>query len=151
MKYIYIQLSRHHNFIEDLTCFFRRGHYSHASIALSEYPEVYYSFNLKGFHIEKADDTAVHYSLLITDEQYGMIASKIQGMCCDQNKWHYSLLGVFLAFLHIPHNFKNRFYCSQFVMKLLKSSGVICSKKTSSTTLPNDLFRILLKNNFVQV
>ncbi len=146
MKKIYVLFFRRHNFIEDLVCFFHCGKYSHTAISLTKTEGLYYSFNLKGFQLEKPKNCLSCVTIFITDEQYKSVELYIKEMHRNQKKWHYSLFGVFLAIIRIPHRIKNHLFCSQFIMKLLQETGIICTKKHPSTTLPNDLYKVLTIN-----
>ena len=147
MAKLIVRMSRRHNLFENLVWFFRPGNFSHAAIALEEDPKTFYTFNLKGFHIEgtkrKQDTTTVYYELVVTDEEYEQVKNGIRNVQENRESYKYAVIGVLLALIFIPIKQKNHYYCSQFVAELLMEAGVINTWQSSSTILPNDLGRLL--------
>lgn len=46
---------------------------------------------------------------------------------------------MILCLLRVPHKFKNRYFCSQFVTEVLSQAGAIELKKKESLYLPGQL------------
>ena len=148
MAKVIVRMSRRHNLFENLVWFFRPGNFSHAAIALEEDPKTFYTFNLKGFHIEgtkrQTDTTTVYYELIVTDEEYTVIKNRIEEVRENRDSYKYAAVGVFLALIYIPLKWKNHFYCSQFVTSLLYEAGVVDATQPAAITLPNDLNAMLV-------
>ncbi len=147
MAKLIVRMSRRHNLFENLVWFFRPGNFSHAAIALEEDPKTFYTFNLKGFHIEGTkrvqDTTTVYYELVVTEEEYEAVKSGIRNVQENRESYKYAVVGVLLALIFIPIKQKNHYFCSQFVAELLMEAGVINTWQSSTTILPNDLGRLL--------
>lgn len=58
---------------------------------------------------------------------------------CDIGGDSYSLFGTLLCFLHIPHKFHDKYFCSQFVAELLEKAGAVELRKEVSLYLPSQL------------
>ncbi|MBO5486294.1 MAG: hypothetical protein J5988_05110 [Eubacterium sp.] len=123
--------------------------YTHASLALNDGEEFFYSFNFKGFrheypgrHIHKCVKS-ICYKLEVSEEAFEKIRKQIEEMEQNREKLHYSRLGVLLCLLHIPFKMENGYFCSQFVMEMLQLSGSIVLEKSPSLYLPNQLPEIL--------
>ena len=148
MAKVIVRMSRRHNLFENLVWFFRPGNFSHAAIALEEDPKTFYTFNLKGFHIEgtkrKTDTTTVYYELIVTDEEYATIKNRIEEVRENRDSYKYAAVGVFLALIYIPLKMKNHYFCSQFVASVLMDAGVVSTTQPAATTLPNDLNALLV-------
>lgn len=53
MKTVTILLTKYSDFVGRFICKISKNKYSHASISIDEEEEIFYSFNIKGFAIEK--------------------------------------------------------------------------------------------------
>lgn len=119
--------------------------YTHASLALDDKNESYYSFNFRGFRKEypkkyrHRSKSSISYTLEIPKEDYEKIREKIKEMEHGKEKFHYSRIGVLLCLLHIPFRRKNYYFCSQFVTEMLQMSDAVLLRKDASLYLPNDL------------
>lgn len=124
------------------------GKYTHASIGIEGDRNRFYSFVTKGFCAEKPwiftqnkKKTCALYQISVTDETYEIIKSRLDEFKRDKTDYQYSFLGALLCYLRVPHHFKNRYFCSQFVAELLSMSGELQLKKSSSLYNPNDFER----------
>ena len=121
--------------------------YSHASISIDEKEEIFYSFNIKGFAIEKPKKRtpkkrrpgSVCIRMQVPETTYAMIENEINRFMEKREQYTYSRWGVVLCLLHIPHKFENQYFCSQFVAEVLSRAGAIELKKKESLYLPGQL------------
>jgi len=133
MKTITILLTRYPDLLSGLISVISRSEYSHISISLDENPQIFYSFNFKGFVIEKAGKNSFHKHWLsrlyirvqVKEEIYRNLYKELMTFASMQKTYKYSFAGVVLCILHIPHKFHNRYFCSQFVAELLVKTGVL--------------------------
>lgn len=141
-KSIFVLLSRHHTFVELLAeCLSGKG-FTHASIGLEEEKGVFYSFGIKGFQAEtpqKWVDLGIKlqlYEIPVTNEQYNCIKEGIEEMQNHSKEFHYNFFGLLMGLLHIPINLKKRYFCSQYVAKLLTDAGIITPERKENLFLP---------------
>jgi len=124
------------------------GKYSHASIGIEEHLDHFFSFVTKdGFYLERplkskkakkrARECAL-YRLDVDDDKYEAIKSKIEEFQTHTVQFHYSYLGILLLLFRIPHQFKNRYFCSQFVSELLTLTGSAQLQRKPSVYRPDD-------------
>lgn len=119
--------------------------YSHASISMDEEEEIFYSFNFKGFAIEKPKKRKPKKQapgnacirIQVPESIYAIIQEEINEFLEDVEKYRYTKLGLVLCILRIPHKFKNQYFCSQFVAEVLSRAGAIKLKKNESLYLPS--------------
>lgn len=121
--------------------------YTHVSIALDDKKEYFYAFNTKGFrkeypkkHKNKMSNN-ICYFLEVTNRQYKKLCKLIRKFerNNDKKKYKYNWLGLFSCMVRIPIKFENRYFCSQFVAKLLEWSDIMKFKRSTSRYLPNQL------------
>ena len=150
-KIITVLLTRYFSTFSNFIYWISGKGYTHASIALNDHDEYYYSFNFKGFRKEyprrkpRQCGKSISYKLEISEEAFEKIKSKIEEMEQNREKLSYSRLGVILCLLHVPYKIKNHYFCSQFVMELLEVSGSIFPEKDTSLYLPNQISEVLGK------
>lgn len=147
MKTITILLTKYSDLFGRFICSISKNRYSHASISIDESEEIFYSFNKKGFVIEKpkkkTPSTRMPGSacirMKVPNETYEVIKKEINRFLETREQYAYSRLGVVLCLLHIPYKFENRYFCSQFVAEILSKAGVIELKKQETLYLPGQL------------
>ena len=147
MKTVTILLTKYSGWYARLICWASKSKYSHASISIDEKEEIFYSFNLKGFVIEKPKKripkTRRHGSVCIRmqvpEETYELIKNEIERFVECKEQYTYSRLGVLLCLLHIPYKFHNQYFCSQFVAEILSKTGAVELRKKESLYLPGQL------------
>lgn len=148
-KVVTVFLTRYHSTFSDFIYYATGRGYTHASIAIDDENEYYYSFNIRGFRKEypkghkRRDKKSIIYRLSVSEDSYEKIVKRIQEIDQNKEKIRYSRLGVLLCLLHIPARFKNRYFCSQFVTELLEITGEIELDKSASLYLPNELPALL--------
>lgn len=144
-KVITVLFTRYHSIFANFIYWISGKGYTHASIALDERNEYYYSFNLRGFRREyprkhkRRSRKSMGIKLEVSRESYDKMKRKIEEMEERKDKLHYSRLGVFLCLLHIPYKLQNQYFCSQFVAETLEISDAISLKKNAALYLPNQL------------
>ena len=144
MKTVTILLTKYSDWFSVFLCKICRNTYSHASISIDGNEEIFYSFNYKGFVIEKpkkyAPKTRMQGSMCIRmqvpESVHKKLETELERFVNNREIFSYSTLGVILCLLHIPHKFKNSYFCSQFVAELLSSTGAAKLKKNESLYLP---------------
>lgn len=144
MKKITLSLVKYSDFLGKFVTTVSRGGYNHVSISLDENEEVFYSFNYKGFAIEKQKSKKyqasiyenMHIQIYIPDEIYTVLENEIKQFVENKERYSYTKFGLVLCFLHIPHKFKNKYFCSQFVMELIANAGIVDIKRNESCYLP---------------
>lgn len=147
MKTVTILLTRYSDLAGRLISAISKHGYSHASVSIDENEEIFYSFNLNGFVIEKPKkwfpqkrrSGSVYVRMQVPDETFAVIEEEINQFLSAKEQFTYSRWGVILCLLHIPHKFKNRYFCSQFVAEILSKAGAVKLKKKESLYLPDQL------------
>ncbi len=147
MPKITVLLTKYHDFFGTIVGMISGSSYSHASISVDEKETEFYSFNYKGFVREKPKkycpstraDKYLKIEMEVTPEAYESVKKEIEAFREASDELRYSKLGVILLFLHIPHKFRNRYFCSQFIAEILDKAGIATLKKKSSLYFPNQL------------
>lgn len=147
MKTVTVLLTRYSGLFGRFICGISRHRYSHASISIDGEEEIFYSFNFKGFVIEKPKKRmpvkriagSVCIRMQVPEGVYAEIEEEINHFLEKKEQYIYSRWGVMLCLLHIPHKFQNRYFCSQFVAEVLTQAGAVELKKKESLYLPGQL------------
>lgn len=147
MKTVTVLLTSYSDLFSRFISGISKHHYSHASISIDGNEELFYSFNLKGFVIErpkkrksrKRRSGSVCIRMQVSDSTYDILEAEINRFLMKRETYTYSHLGVLLCLLHIPHKFQNAYFCSQFVVEILARAGAIELKKKESLYLPGHL------------
>lgn len=119
--------------------------YTHASIALDDVNEYFYSFNFRGFAKEypkkhrQRSSKSVCYQLEISDESFEKMKKKLEDLKRKEQQLGYCRIGVILCLLHVSFKFENRYFCSQFVAEMLKLTDSVLLNKDPTLYLPNQL------------
>lgn len=148
-KTITVLFTRYSDKISNLIYFITGRGYTHASLALNEGDNCYYSFNFKRFRMEHPEKhknrcgMSAAYLLEITDKEYEDIKNLIDDMVKKKERFGYSCIGLFLSILGISFEKNNRYFCSQFVADILQQTKSVCLSKNPSLYLPNDLLYAL--------
>ena len=151
MKKLLIMLSKFSDLGARIISFLTRNRYTHASIALEEDPSTFYSFSLKGFHIEhpkgllkkeyEAFPCQVN-AINVPDSIYSTAKKLIKTFTSRKEEYKYAKLGILFALFHIPFSINRHFFCSHFVAEILGRSGAIHLNKKSCLYMPGDLQKI---------
>ena len=72
----------------------------------------------------------------VPESVHKKLETELERFVNNREMFSYSTLGVILCLLHIPHKFKNSYFCSQFVAEMLSSTGAAKLKKNESLYLP---------------
>lgn len=156
MKSIYIVFSHSNSIISKIIKYFTNDKYSHVSISLDDTCEHMYSFGRKYlriafigcFNIESIkkglykihkDSNMAIYKLEVTEKQYNKIVEKIKDI--RNNSKGYNIIGLLLAQFRIRVN-RNKYYCSEFVYKILSNDEVNILSKDSEIFKPMELLNI---------
>lgn len=122
------------------------GGLTHASIAFDEDSDHYYSFNFKGFKreyrtsLKRRPREMKRYKIAVTEEQYQELKKAITEMEEHKGRYGYARLGVSLCLFKIPNpTGSKRFFCSQFVAKVLDESGCVHITRAYGNITPNML------------
>ena len=126
--------------------------YAHALISFNTDLEPAYSFGctsikpLKFGFISKSEEDPfrneekaayVVYVMYVNKMQYTKIQDKLQWFMDNKDKMKYSWGGLIALGLHIPKQFENQYFCSQFVMDLI--GDAIKLPKDPSLWTPGDI------------
>lgn len=147
MKMVTILLTKYSDLFGRFISAISRDGYSHASISIDGKEEIFYSFNYKGFVIEKPKKRvpktrkpgSICIRMQVPESTYTIIQEEANRFLMNRERYAYSRLGVVLCLLRIPHKFKNQYFCSQFVAEILSHAGAVELKKKESLYLPNQL------------
>ncbi|MGN0386078.1 MAG: hypothetical protein ACI4EX_09360 [Lachnospiraceae bacterium] len=108
---------------------------------------IFYSFAVKGFIVEnitrydrpdRKPFPCILYELAVSENVYQDLKSILKKFMKRKSSLHYTRLGAMLGILHIPHKWRNHYFCSQFVAEVLRCSKAACLKKDSTLYLPGD-------------
>ncbi len=152
-KTVTILLTRYSDLFSNFLYVISKKGYTHASLSLDENDENFYSFNVKGFTIEKPKKRisrkrkagSVCIRLQVSEEAHHILETLMKQFVENKTKYTYSKLGVFLCLIRIAHKFENSYFCSQFVAEMLHISNAVSLSKDASLYLPNELIEELKK------
>lgn len=144
-KVITVLFTRYYSAFANFIYFISGRGYTHASIALDEQNEYYYSFNFQGFRREyprkhkRRSGKSMGIKLEVSQESFERMKKKIEEMEEKKENLHYSRIGVLLCLLHIPCKIQNQYFCSQFVAETLELPDSVFLSKNAALYLPNQL------------
>lgn len=148
MKTISILLTKYSDAISNIIFLLDRSGYTHASIALEEDENCFYSFNYRGFAIESIEKhkrrgvkKSLCFILQITENSYSQLKYKLENFKDNYLIYKYTRLGAVFAFLRIPFYWENHYFCSQFVAQLLTDSGAMPLRKEPHLYLPSHFLK----------
>ena len=158
MKNIYIILSQSGTEISKILKFVTKDKYNHASLCINENFNEFYSFGRKnadfpipgGFIQENAfKHVFAKYKNIpclilkkeITDEQYEKLRDIIRDFIINKEKYSYAIISLFLADTHFSITNSKKFFCSQFVAKVLNDIS-ISTPKVPEHMHPIDFLKI---------
>lgn len=162
-KKIYILLTYTGTLPSKLIKLYTKKTFSHVSISLDKDLTELYSFGRKylrfpfigGFIQENPNigvfalypDTLCRlYEMKVSKRQYTKIKQEIEKFKAQKSKYNYNFLGLAGLMLNRRIVVKDRFFCSQFVAKVLEDSQVNLFDKASEFVTVED-FNIQLENN----
>ena len=141
MKSIYIILSQSGTEVSKMIKFVTKDKYNHSSICLDKSFGEFYSFGRKypylalpgGFIIENAFKNTfgkfekipcVIIEKKVTDEQYYKLSNIIKEFIKNRQTYSYAIISLFLADTNFSMTNKNKYFCSQFVAKVLNDINI---------------------------
>ncbi|WP_197089634.1 hypothetical protein [Bacillus sp. SA1-12] len=154
-KKVYIFLTDTGTLFTRVIKLYTKNSLNHASIALDKELEEMYSFGRKnpknpfigGFVKEnihsdlfKGAKCAV-YSCSVTESEYNQLKINIQIIKQNEHCYKYNIIGLFGIVFNKVIERKNAFFCSQFVVTILKMSRVSLVDKPLSLVTPQDLMQ----------
>lgn len=156
MKTITVLLTKYSDWISTLIYYIGGHSYTHASLALSEDENTYYSFNYRGFCVETLEKhrhrgvkKSLSYQLSVPNETYENMKERIEQFKIHRSEFQYTRIGLLFCTLRIPFKWKNHYFCSQFVAEMLTASDAIKLKNKPQLYLPNDLCLELGQNKYL--
>lgn len=173
MRTIYILLTRTQTVVSSMIHAVTGDAYTHVALGFDPDWRSFYSFSRRysrfpfpgGFVCEKMDSgylgrhgqtPCALYSLEIEDEIYDAMLYEIRGMCRNSKEYGYSIVGLLLCRLQIPHERNRHFFCSQFVANILEKHGALQLPKPPSLMRPADFahlpqLRLMYQGQVAQV
>ena len=141
MKSIYIILTQSGTNFSKILKMITKEKYNHASICLNSNFNEFYSFGRRqpnfilpgGFVIENAFTNVFGKFKFIpclilekevTDEQYNKLKLIINSFIQNKDKLSYAIISLLLADTKFSMNKKNKYFCSQFVAKVLNDINI---------------------------
>jgi hypothetical protein len=151
MSKIYILLTKFFTKSANFLSFVTNFHYTHVSIGLEEDLNTFYSFVNKGFIEEKITKyvkkdrepfPCMLYEINVSKKTYNKIKKSIESFKNKKDVLQYSNLGIACSLIGVPIHRENKYFCSEFVAKILKENKIINKKKKASLFLPKDFSKI---------
>lgn len=160
MRTVYVLFSRSDSVPSRLIHLFAGGEYTHVSLGLDSPKGPFYTFARKyprlplpggivqelpgrGFFGLHPNTRCCLFTLPVTEGVYRALAEKLGGMYRQREQYHYSVLGTFTAYFHIPLRRQRYYFCSQFVAEALSESGAMALDKDAALARPMDLYALM--------
>ncbi len=157
MEHVYIMLSATNSMLSTAIGTVTKKKYNHISIAFDKELNEVYSFGrlnpnnpfIGGFSREQVTSNfylkaeCQIYELEVTGEQLEKLRSIISQYEKNEHYYYYNLLGLITAWLNIPWDRQDAFFCSEFVSTVLIESGVLDNSLIPSITRPHDIINNL--------
>ncbi len=151
MKDILILLTKYSDPLSNAYYYFYAGKtYTHVSIGLGEQPDVFYSFNYKGFAVESLERHHKRgvrlsrcYRFSVSDRTYKKVQEMIGKILANAEAYHYTKRGMFCCLLGIPVHLKQRYFCSQFVAEMLERSQAVKLPRRPELFLPHHFIPLI--------
>lgn len=159
-KNIFILLTRTATPFSRAIRFATQCNYTHASLGLYENSYEFVSFGRKeaytlpttaGFINENLVEGILHrnqdspcilYKLNVSEDVYEEILEKVKVFENQHKQYSYSFLGTVLCYFSVPHSYKNKYFCSQFVAEILSSTNALQLEKSPSIYHPSDFSKL---------
>lgn len=156
---IYVLLTQTGTFLSRFLKFFTKDRYNHSSIAMDDELNEIYSFGrlnpynpfIGGFVRESPDygtfkrfykTTGILLELDISAEKYEKTLAKLRDMYNRREEYKYNYKGLFASFFGVVVEKQHRYYCSEFVKKVLIDNELINPDDFSGITAPADFLNI---------
>lgn len=158
-KEIFILFTHTGTYFSQFLGLFTKAKYNHVSICTDNDFQDFYSFGRKiirfplvsGFvteHINQgvykvySETTCQIYRLEISEEQYDKLLNIINIYKRNKSKYGYNLFGLIGVLLNRPIDRKRKYFCSQFVGKVIADSSIYDFRKHYSLITPQDIIKI---------
>lgn len=156
---IYVLLTQTGTVLSRLLKFLTKEKYNHSSIAMDDELNEIYSFGrlnpynpfVGGFVKESPDygtfkrfykTTGILLELDISAEKYEKTLAKLHKMYDERNEYKYNYGGLFGSFFGKVVEKPHRYYCSEFVKKVLIDNELIKAEDFEGVTAPADFLKI---------
>ena len=157
MEHIYIMLSATNSMLSTAIGVVTKKKYNHISISFDKELDEVYSFGRLnpnnpfsgGFSREQVTSNfylkaeCQIYELEVTREQFKKIRAIIDQYDKNKHYYYYNLLGLITAWLNIPWDRPDAYFCSEFVSTVLIESDVLDKSLIPSVTRPHDIINNL--------
>lgn len=157
MEHIYIMLSATNSILSTAIGVVTKKKYNHISISFDKELDEVYSFGRLnpnnpfsgGFSREQVTSNfylkaeCQIYELEVTREQLKKIRAIIDQYDKNKHYYYYNLLGLVTAWLNIPWDRPDAYFCSEFVSTVLIESDVLDKSLIPSVTRPHDIINNL--------
>lgn len=155
---IYVLLIRTNTIFSRLIGAVTKASYTHASLGVSSDGCEYYSFARRYSHFplpggfvresiwcglmgKHPKTPCALFSITVSEEIYTRLCERLAYLSDRRKKLKYSLRGTVFCFFHLPVEFRNRYFCSQFVADTLEGAGIISLYKPASLYQPMDFLK----------
>jgi hypothetical protein len=155
MKSLYILLTQTGSIVSKIVRLFSGAKYTHSAISLNrEMTELYSSARKNGFKMFPAGPCkeslsrgfysltgrtpCVLYELSVTNEVYEKAEEIIKDFIERENEFKFSVLGIAACKFGLKWERKNKYFCSQFVAMVLRTSGAAALPKPDCLMRPED-------------
>lgn len=159
MPILYLLLTRSGTLLSRTIAAMTCDTYTHVSIALDDDLDVFYSFArrharlplpagltcespTRGYWGRHPGTPCILLALPVDSTVYARVERRIERMHAHADEYPYSLLGVMLCALGIPHHRSDHYFCSQFVGELLAASGAVDLPRDASLLHPDDFLAL---------
>lgn len=154
-KEIYVLLTYPPTIIARAIGLYTQRGYTHASIALDPELKHLYSFGRKKLHFplfagfihenpsggvfSLTDEVSCKiFKVEVSDQQYKLVTDTIDAFVAEKSKYRYNYLGILGIILKRRIPVKDRYFCSEFVAKVLEDSGIHILDKHPGFVRPDD-------------
>ena len=150
-KKVYILMIRYPGAMADFMVRYTRFEYTHITIGLEEDPNTFYSFNKKGFFVEKITRylkpgrepfPCVLFEIDVSKKAYRRVKKLLQAYTARKKFLHYTNRSLVTCFLGIPWKIPDHYFCSEFVAEVIQRSGIAFLPKHCSLCLPHHISRL---------
>ena len=159
MKTIYVLLTKSSTMISKVISATTGDRYTHVSISFNKNLCPLYSFSReyiylplpatikkeklnKGLYKRFDSMPCALYAIKVDDEKYIKVRKDVEQMMENRNQYGYNLIGLLLCRLGLKSKRENKFFCSQFVSKVLMDGDIIERYKDPSLVRPNEFSKM---------
>nr|WP_245780827.1 hypothetical protein [Gracilibacillus orientalis] len=153
LKKVYLLFTDTGTFLSQMINLCTKSTLNHASIAFDSSLTEVYSFGRKnpynpwigGFVRENlrtpffSHAKCAIYQLTIPDDTYYVLKQRIEKMEAETDQYHYNLLGLFGVLFNLEWQREHAYFCSEFVVTILKEVGLYIDEKPACLVKPQDL------------